>query len=606
MGFPPALVTSALYAAMLGLFCCTTAAADEQFAGPPSADSVPDPRLNRLLEMLDARRALCGEGGFRWRFTSERFTVPMPSVDDYQAELERRALNPLDGATKDEKQRFEGHVLWQPSTNRFHFSASFVQKWIGGAADYLAEREQIGFDGEAFWHVETARPGTELPQEDFTEIRDPSVDWEPSATIGTAVPAAGRIEHLAAENGFIFRPGYMSFPYGREWGKSVDIAGFFTELVRRGKTLTVQEDADLVHVSFPVQAKDQPERTGTMRLTFNMAQLGAIERITYFGDGPGGKQFRNADYSIRNAEVSPGVWFPQEIIWGDWMNMDRIRVEISDLQIVKSCRTADFQVDFPVGTNITDHRNQTFSVASKDMWDEARATREYAMRYLGERPSPRSRKSSLFWTLIVGNTILILVLVRLCCFRRHWARNRGVRALIVVGLLVAGAATYTLIRLDVSGGGPGSVPLVSFPAATEITPLGTVDPDWSMQSLDGHRVSFAELRGKTVFVNFWATWCLPCVAEMPSIQALYESLADEGIAFVAISEEPASTVAEFVEENGYTFPIYTTEDSAPAVFETNRLPATFIVNSQGEVVFRYVGMADWNTEECRRILREVR
>ena len=77
----------------------------------------------------------------------------MPSVEDYESALEQAASNPLSGASKDENESFEGQVLWQPSTNRFHFSVSFVQKWLGGAADYLGEREQIGFDGEAFWDL---------------------------------------------------------------------------------------------------------------------------------------------------------------------------------------------------------------------------------------------------------------------------------------------------------------------------------------------------------------------------------------------------------------------------------------------------------------------
>jgi hypothetical protein len=440
----PARTRWALFLVLAWQFAdfCSTAAADGYGADAAIVHSDADPELNDLLQTLDARRTLAGEGGYRWSFTSERLTVPMPGGEDYQAALERRALHPLAEATKDEKEQFEGQVMWQPSTNRFLFSASFVYKWIGGAADYLGEREQIGFDGQAFWDYETVRPGTELPQEDFTQVRDADVDWRPSGTISTQIPPGGRIEHLAAESGYIFRPGYMALPYGHNWGSSVEIAGFLRELARGGKTITMQKDGELVHVSFLAEDNQtQPEQRGTMRLTFNMAQLAAIERITYFGDGPGGKRYQTADYSIRNTEVSPGVWFPQEIIWGNWMNSLVTRVQISDVRIVESFRTADFQVEFPLGTHISDHRNNTFLIASDDVWDESRATQEYAARYLGGFSATvadtGSGKTVLFWAIVVINTIIVLV--GLSYFGRRWGKKRAARVLIVTALLNASA-----------------------------------------------------------------------------------------------------------------------------------------------------------------------
>ena len=171
-----------------------------------------------------------------------------------------------------------------------------------------------------------------------------------------------------------------------------------------------------------------------------------------------------------------------------------------------------------------------------------------------------------------------------------------------LSLAIVGAATFVLMTLGELGRGPR----VNFPTAAEAVSLGTVDPGWTFQTLEGEERSFADLRGKTVFVNFWATWCPPCLAEMPSIQDLYDSLKGENIEFLLISHEPRSVVAEFIVDSDYAFPVYVAEDPPPAVLETQGIPATFILNARGEIVFQHVGMADWNTDECRRFLRELR
>lgn len=134
--------------------------------------------------------------------------------------------------------------------------------------------------------------------------------------------------------------------------------------------------------------------------------------------------------------------------------------------------------------------------------------------------------------------------------------------------------------------------------------LGESEFGWKLTALDGRETTLHEHRGKVVFVNVWATWCGPCVAEMPGIQALYDSSAREGVAFVLVSEENASTVRKFVEEEKYSFPVFTTGE-LPDRFKTRGIPATFIVDRQGAIVHQHVGSADWNTESCRKFLRAL-
>jgi thiol-disulfide isomerase/thioredoxin len=188
----------------------------------------------------------------------------------------------------------------------------------------------------------------------------------------------------------------------------------------------------------------------------------------------------------------------------------------------------------------------------------------------------------------------------------HRRGKSGYLASVAVNLLLAaaivGAGTFVLMTIGELGRGPR----VDFPSAAETVPLGTVDADWTVQSLDGQQLAFGDLRGKTVFVNFWATWCPPCLAEMPSIQDLYGSLDGEDIEFVLISNEPPSVVAEFMADKRYTFPVYVTDEPPPDLLASDGIPATFILNPDGAIVFVHIGMADWDTDECRRFLRGLR
>jgi thiol-disulfide isomerase/thioredoxin len=140
----------------------------------------------------------------------------------------------------------------------------------------------------------------------------------------------------------------------------------------------------------------------------------------------------------------------------------------------------------------------------------------------------------------------------------------------------------------------------SFPSTT------LANYDWSVQTLDGHDFRIADVRGKVVFLNFWATWCSPCVAEMPSIQQLYDKLKDEGVVFVCVSNEETSKVSRFAKEKGFTFPIYTMRGALPPVFKTRGIPSTFILSPGGKIAFQHVGSAKWDDVKSIDFMRGLR
>jgi thiol-disulfide isomerase/thioredoxin len=127
--------------------------------------------------------------------------------------------------------------------------------------------------------------------------------------------------------------------------------------------------------------------------------------------------------------------------------------------------------------------------------------------------------------------------------------------------------------------------------------------DWIIHSLDGHEVKLSEFKDKVVFLSFWATWCPPCVAEMPSIQRLYDSIKDQGIVFLCVSKEDGRAIRKFVGKRNFTFPNYTLNGDPPDVFKSRGIPTTFIINRDGTIVFKHIGTAKWDEDSCIQFLK---
>ena len=133
-------------------------------------------------------------------------------------------------------------------------------------------------------------------------------------------------------------------------------------------------------------------------------------------------------------------------------------------------------------------------------------------------------------------------------------------------------------------------------------------PSVPFEALDGSETSLADFVGQVVVVNFWATWCAPCVREMPDLERLHLALADEGLAVLAVSQDRAGAgaVAPFLERLSLQrLPVYLDpRGNLARAFALKGLPTTFIIDRQGRVVAGLIGPADWDSTEAKAFLRE--
>ena len=158
-----------------------------------------------------------------------------------------------------------------------------------------------------------------------------------------------------------------------------------------------------------------------------------------------------------------------------------------------------------------------------------------------------------------------------------WQRKTTWIGLIIV-LLAAGVAWIVWSRAPaeatVTGDEPSALPRKDFMA-----------PDFATEALDGRTIVLSELRGQVVLINFWATWCLPCRAEMPAIQQVYDEYRDRGFEVLAVNlQEQDGTVSAFVEELRLTFPVLIDRDDRVAsLYRIRSIPTTFFVDRSGVI-----------------------
>jgi len=125
--------------------------------------------------------------------------------------------------------------------------------------------------------------------------------------------------------------------------------------------------------------------------------------------------------------------------------------------------------------------------------------------------------------------------------------------------------------------------------------------DWQLFDLNGNKHSLSEYKGKVIFINYWASWCAPCLAETNQLQQLYSDYGSK-VNFLFISNEEQQIVANYENNKKTGLPYFTPLTQYPNQLQTSSLPTTFIINKEGVLVMKKTGIAPWNGSDSRRIL----
>lgn len=146
------------------------------------------------------------------------------------------------------------------------------------------------------------------------------------------------------------------------------------------------------------------------------------------------------------------------------------------------------------------------------------------------------------------------------------------------------------------------------PEQTGAPRVGQPAPDFTLPDLQGHSVQLATYRGQVVFLNVWATWCPPCVDEMPTIQRLHEQFYQNGLAVLTVSIDALGTqvVAPFMERYGLTFPVLLDNKATlERLYHTGGVPESFILDKDGRLVEKIVGPRDWTNPQLVALFQRL-
>ena len=178
-------------------------------------------------------------------------------------------------------------------------------------------------------------------------------------------------------------------------------------------------------------------------------------------------------------------------------------------------------------------------------------------------------------------------------------RRVNLQSIMLIFLIIIGVGIIVLLQTKDSSFNLSGKPRLE---------KGVPAPNFTLPGLDGKMVSLADYKGKVVLLNIWATWCSPCVEEMPSMEKLYQQLKTEDFEILAVSMDISGTeaVLPFMKKYKLSFPALTdTEGAIKSLYQTTGVPETFIIDKDGTIVEKVIGPRDWASPGAIRSFRNL-
>ena len=217
----------------------------------------------------------------------------------------------------------------------------------------------------------------------------------------------------------------------------------------------------------------------------------------------------------------------------------------------------------------------------------------------------------------LGRYSILLITILLTNFADNYSRmatekgkkRKFRREIIEWGVIISvGAFLYlTGLHTQVIGTVQGLVLKTGImkPSITE-TDAEDATYEFKLISGSGEVLNGDDLKGKTVFINLWATWCPPCIAEMPDINNLYNELASDDIVFLMVSlDDDFEKAKRFIAKKEFEFKIYQFHSNIPEVYFSKVIPTTFVLSPDGKIVVRKQGMAKYTGKSFKNFLKSL-
>jgi len=177
-----------------------------------------------------------------------------------------------------------------------------------------------------------------------------------------------------------------------------------------------------------------------------------------------------------------------------------------------------------------------------------------------------------------------------------------------IGWVTGGVVAVAALGYAMAKTGP--LPAQGQASASSTTPSKRrAAPDFQVRTLEGQTLQLSALKGKVILLDFWATWCPPCRAEVPHLRQLYAQYQPKGLEIIGVSldRNGEDTVRSFVQQNGLLYPVAMGEERLTSAYGgIVGIPTAFLIDKQGSIVKKYVGYQDKSVfeQEIRRLLEE--